>query len=116
MRRVAALAEGFVRASLEAASADAAARWEYPRCAVPLEADAVAIAAGYPEDDGEALAAWAARVASANRARGETARHPAGGAAARHALTDALSLAGIDVRESSPPQGASLGTRRRHLP
>jgi hypothetical protein len=102
----AALAEGYVKARLEAASAEAAARWEYPRCAVAIEADSVAIAAGFPEDDGEALAAWAARVASAAAREGRRRAFLAGGEAARNAVADALSLAGIDVRVSSPPPRA----------
>src|ERR1700729_2265020 len=55
-----ALSEGFVAARAEIARAEAAARWEYPGCAVPLEGASVAIAAGYPDDDDDALAAWAA--------------------------------------------------------
>jgi hypothetical protein len=60
----AAVAEGFAAARSEAIVLSAAARWEYPGCAVPLEEATVAIAAGYPEEDEDTLAAWAARVAS----------------------------------------------------
>jgi hypothetical protein len=99
----AAMAEGFVSARIDTANAEAAARWEYPRCAVPLEGGAVAIAAGYPDDDGEALAAWAARAASAAAREGRRRAVISGTDAARHALADALSLAGIEVRVSTPP-------------
>ncbi len=99
----AAVAEGFHAAALEAAEARADARWEYPGCAVTLEGGAVAIAGGYPEDDGEALAAWASRVASAAARGGMRRAIVSGGSAARHALADALTLVGIQVRVSTPP-------------
>jgi hypothetical protein len=99
----AAVAEGFGAAMLEAARAEAASRWEYPRCVVPLAKGEIAIAAGYPEDDGEALAAWAARVANAASRAGARLAILSGGEAARAALTDALTLAGIQVRTSQPP-------------
>ncbi len=60
----AALFEGYVVARSESALAAAAARWEYPGCAVPLENASVAIAGGFPDEDDDSLAAWAARVAS----------------------------------------------------
>ena len=64
-----ALSEGFAAARAEIARGEAVARWEYPGCTVPLENASVAIAGGqYPDDDEDALAAWAARVASADRA------------------------------------------------
>ena len=43
---------------------EASGQWEFPRCAVPLEDSAIALAAGYPDDDEDALAAWASRVAN----------------------------------------------------
>ena len=101
--------ETFVRTGLELARAEGAARWEYPRCVVALDSGgdawdgAIAIAAGYPDDDGEALAGWAARVASAAARAGARRAILSGSDAARHALADALILAGVEVRVSSPP-------------
>jgi hypothetical protein len=98
-----ALMEGFVAARAEAAFATAAARWEYPGCAVPLENAGVAIAAGYPEEDEDALAAWAARVASEVARAGYRRALLAGGEMARALLFDALELAGVKVRTTAPP-------------
>jgi hypothetical protein len=98
-----ALIEGFVAGRAEAACASAAARWEYPGCAVPLENATVAIAAGYPEDDEDALAGWAARVASEVARAGYRRALLAGSERARALLFDALELAGIKVRTTSPP-------------
>ena len=98
-----ALAEGFAAARAEIARAEAAARWEYPGCVVPLEGASVAIAAGYPEDDEDALATWAARLASAVARAGYRRAIIAGGDKARALLFDALELAGVKVRTTSPP-------------
>jgi hypothetical protein len=106
----AALAEGFAAARAEAARVEAAAQWDFPRCAVPLEGSAVAIAAGYPDDDEDALAAWASRVASGVARAGYRRAVLAGNERACLALEDALSLAGVKVRTTSPP--APLGTAR----
>jgi hypothetical protein len=105
-----ALAEGFVAARAEADFAAAAERWEYPGCVVPLEDANVAIAAGYPDEDEDALAAWAARVASAVARAGYRRAILAGGEKARAQLADALELAGVNVRTTSPP--APLGGGR----
>lgn len=91
----AALAEGFAAAQRDMARAEATAGWDYPRCAVPIEDGLVAISAGFPDDDGEALAAWAARVANAAARAGVRHVILAGSEAARAALVDALDLVGI---------------------
>ena len=106
----AALTEGFVAARAEIALGEAAARWEYPGCVVPLEDANVAIAAGYPEEDEDALAAWAARVASEVARAGYRRAILAGGERGRAFLADALELAGVKVRTTSPP--APLGRGR----
>ncbi len=106
----AALAEGFAAARAEAAHVEASAQWEFPRCAVPLEASAIAIAAGYPDDDEDALAAWASRVANGVARAGYRRAVLAGGVLGCAALEDALSLAGVKVRTTSPP--APLGSAR----
>jgi hypothetical protein len=105
-----ALVEGFVAARAEIARADAAARWEYPGCVVPMQDASVAIAAGYPEDDEDSLAAWAARVASAVARAGYRRAVLAGGERGRALLQDALELAGVKVRTTAPP--APIGTKR----
>ena len=46
----------FILAGMLAAASESKARWEYPRCAVRLDATAVALVAGYPDSDGEDLA------------------------------------------------------------
>ena len=58
----ASLFEGYVATVRENERTAALAAWEWPACAVPLGDDLVAIACGFPSDDGEALAGWAARV------------------------------------------------------
>jgi hypothetical protein len=105
----AALAEGFAAARLDAATREAAAGWEYPRCAVPLGDGTVAIAAGFPGDDGEAVAAWAARVAHGAALGGARRAQVAGVEPARTALLDALSLVGIEVRSGG--EGEDEGDR-----
>jgi hypothetical protein len=99
----AALSEGFVASRSELARAEAAARWEYPGCVVPLEHATVAIVASYPDDDEDALAAWAARVASAVARSGYRRAVVAGADKTRGLLLDALELAGVKVITTSPP-------------
>jgi hypothetical protein len=105
----AALMEGFVAVRAEAARAAAAAQWDFPACAVPLEDAAVAIAAGFPGDDEDALASWAARVATAAARIGYRRAVVAGNERACAALVDALELAGVKVRTTSPPAPLSRG-------
>jgi hypothetical protein len=99
----AALAEGFAAARAEAARAEASAQWDFPACGVPLEGSGIAIAAGYPDDDEDALAAWASRVANGVARAGYRRAILAGNARACALLEDALSLAGVKVRTTSPP-------------
>jgi uncharacterized protein YgbK (DUF1537 family) len=101
----AALAEGFAAAVVDAARAEAMQSWEYPSCVVPLGEAGLAIAAGHPADDDEALAAWAARVAKAAALSGVRRAVVAGGDRARAALVDALGLVGIEVH--APPRPRS---------
>ncbi len=93
----AALAEGFASAQAELARRDACVAWEYPRCAVLIDDGVVAIAAGYPDDDGESLASWAGRVASGAARSGVRRAMIAGREDARDALVDALSTVGIEI-------------------
>jgi hypothetical protein len=91
----AALAEAFALARLESAHAESAARWEYPRCAVGLADGTVAIVAGYPDDDADALAAWASRVAHDAALAGVRRVVFTGPPAAEAALESAFESAGI---------------------
>ena len=100
----AAVAEGFVAATVEDAKDDAMRSWEYPSCVVPLGEAALAIAAGHPSDDEEVLAAWAARVAKAAAMSGVRRAVVAGGERARAALLDALGLVGIEVHAPPKPR------------
>jgi hypothetical protein len=100
----AALAEAFALAQLEAGRAEGAARWEYPRCAVGLADGTVAIAAGFPDDDLDALGAWASRVAHDAALAGVRRVVVSGSEAAEAALDSAFELAGIArVPGRSPP-------------
>jgi hypothetical protein len=99
----AALAEGYAAARQEAARAEMCWRWEYPTCTVPLHDGIIAIAAGYPEEDEDALSAWASRVAHAAALAGVRRAVIAGSAAAQAALEEALSVAGIERLPSYAP-------------
>jgi hypothetical protein len=91
----AALLETFAAARRDAARREAATRWEYPKCVVGLHEGSVAIAAGYPEDDADALAAWASRVAHEAAIVGVRRAVVSGSPAAEAALAEALEVAGI---------------------
>ncbi len=92
----AALAEAFTAARLDGTIEQAARRWEYPTCAVGLPEESIAIAAGYPEDDADALAAWASRVAHQAALAGVRRAVVSGSRAAEAALAEALEIAGIE--------------------
>jgi hypothetical protein len=114
----AALLEGYAAAQADAARRDAAAAWEYPRCAVRLDEATIAIAPGYPEGDSEAVVAWASRVAcaasTAGVRRAVVGDAPSAEAArVRAALVEALGVAGIEVTGSLLPSRASWLPWRR---
>jgi hypothetical protein len=108
----AALAEAYALSRLETAFAESAARWEYPRCAVGLADGTVAIAAGFPDDDHDALGAWASRVAHDAAMAGVRRVVVSGSAAAEAALESALELAGIARVAGLPPPTKELPLRR----
>jgi len=91
-----AVVESFVRATTDASREGDAERWEYPACAVPLHDGIVAIAAGYRDDDEDALAGWASRVAHAASLTGVRRVVLSGSPMAVAALEDALGIAGIE--------------------
>jgi hypothetical protein len=109
----AALAEGYGAARVDSARAEALGTWDYPRCAVKIDDETTAFAAGAPEDDEDALGDWAARVAVAAQ-RDKVRRAIVGGAPrARAALEDALAFAGIEVARERPKRSSFLDWLRR---
>jgi hypothetical protein len=60
-----------------------------------LHEASVAIVAGYPEDDADALAAWASRVARQAARAGVRRAVVSGSPAAEAALAEALEVAGV---------------------
>ena len=97
----AALTEGFMRAQHERVQQDALRSWDFPRCAVAISSDTIAVAAGLPSDDPELLAEWAASVAKAAALQGVRRAFVAGPEAPRAALEDALDLVGIKLSDVS---------------
>jgi hypothetical protein len=108
----AALAEAFALAQLEAAQAEGAARWEYPRCAVGLADGTVAIAAGFPDDDLDALGAWASRVAHAAALAGVRRVVVSGSPSAEALLDAAFEIAGITRVPGNAPPTRALPLRK----
>lgn len=97
----ASVAEGYFAAVLETERAAARRAWEYPACAVRVGKDTVALAAGYPPDDGEALADWSARVALCVSRDGYRQAVLAGTEAAKSELGQALALVGVELASSA---------------
>jgi hypothetical protein len=108
----AAVAEGYARSRLEAARAHEASLWEYPRCAVAVSDGTIAIAAGHPDDDEDALSAWASRVAHAATMAGARRAFVSGSPAAERALAEALEIAGITGVTGRAPPTRALPLRR----
>lgn len=94
--------EGFVAAIRDAERAQSMHAWEYPSCAVALADGTVAIACGFPSDDAEAIAGWAARAAS--RLSKEKVRRVvlSGPERARAELESAVELVGIRAGAPEP--------------
>lgn len=101
----ASIAEGYFAVTIEGERLAAQRAWEYPHCSVRVASDTVAIVAGFPVDDGEALADWAARVAlAASRDRFQRAIL-AGEGVAKAELAQALALLGITQVSDVEPKG-----------
>lgn len=101
----ASVAEGYFAVVVEGERTAARRAWEYPGCAVRVAKDTVAIAAGYPADDGEALADWAARVALALSRDGYKHAILSGSDEAKAELVQALSLVGIALADAVEAKG-----------
>jgi len=101
----ASVAEGYFAVIVEGERTAARRAWEYPGCAVRVAKDTVAIVAGYPADDGEALADWAARVALAVSRDGYKHAILAGSDEAKVELVQALSLVGIALADGVEAKG-----------
>lgn len=95
----ASVAEGYFAAVRQAERDDAKRAWDPPACIVPLDDDTVAIAAGFPADDGEGLAEWAAKVAAKVSKSGARAAVVAGPDAAKREIAEALRLVGVETRD-----------------
>jgi hypothetical protein len=100
----ASVAEGYFAVVTEGERAAARRAWEYPACAVRIAKDTVAIVAGYPADDGEALADWSARVALSVSRDGYKQAILSGSEAAKSELTQALSLLGVTLASPTEPK------------
>jgi hypothetical protein len=73
---------------------------------VQLGDGTVAIAAGHPSDDDEAVDAWAARVAKSAALDGVRRVVAAGPERPLRALTEALAVMGVDVVRGRPYEGS----------
>ena len=96
----ASVAEGYFAVIVEGERLSARRTWEYPACAVRVAKETVAIVAGYPADDGDALSDWSARVALGVSKDGYKSAIVTGEGAAKTELVQALSLVGIELSES----------------
>lgn len=98
----ASLFEGYVAAVRDGERTAALAAWEWPACAVPLGEDLVAIACGFPTDDGDALAAWAGRLAGKLVKAKVRRAILAGDERAKTEVASAVDLVGIEVVNELP--------------
>jgi hypothetical protein len=102
----ASLVEGYVAAVRDTEREAALGTWEWPRCVVPLEDGAVAIACGYPADDGALIAAWAARVAGRVSKNGIKRVTLSGPERVTAEVSSALTLVGVEIVEREQPTKA----------
>jgi hypothetical protein len=102
--------EGYVAAVRDAERSASLATWDYPACVIPLAEGEAAIACGHPDGDGEALAAWAARVATKLGKAGVRRVVLAGSPRAKEEVEAAVTLLG--VRVATQPRRSWLPWRR----
>jgi hypothetical protein len=93
----ASVVEGYFATVRESERAAARRGWEYPACAVRLDADTAAIIAGCPAEDGESLADWCGCVAAQAARDGIKQAILSGPEAARAELAEALRLVGVEI-------------------
>jgi hypothetical protein len=110
----AAIAESYALARRAASREEARTGWDYPACVVPVDDGLVAIAAGCPDDDDEALTRWASGVARALTVSGVRRAVLSGNTKAIVALEEALDLAGVECvdRTARPAPTARTTTQR----
>ena len=101
-----AIAEGFAAGRLDMARAEALAAWDPPHCIVPVDGNAIAVAAGFPDDDHDALETWSAKIAQAALSAGARSAFVTGRPPAVRAATDALTLVGIAVVNAQAKRGS----------
>jgi hypothetical protein len=111
----ASLAEGYIATRSEFAHAEATRAWEYPACAVPLDALTVAVAGGYPSGDNEALSDWCARVALAVSKAGYRRARVGGPERTRCELEAALRGLGVVTLSDETARQTWLGCIIRRL-
>ena len=106
----AAMMETYVHTRRLALHDEAMRAWDYPACVVPLEEGYVAIAAGHPDEDAEALQGWASRVAQGAARDGVRRAIVSGGDRPVAAILEALQLSGIELmagyhrKPTKPPE------------
>lgn len=93
----ASLCEGYFAGVVEAERATARRAWEFPACTVQVDDETVAITAGYPDADHDALTEWADRVALAVSKKRFKRAVVSGPERARIELARALEITGIEV-------------------
>lgn len=121
-----AIAEGFAAAVHDIARAEMLATWNPPHCVVRVDANTVAISAGFPDDDSDLLEAWAARVTQWVLSDKKRNAIVTGRTASVRSLVDALTLVGVtlvsenspvpDPRDSAPPVDVPPEKRGSWLP
>jgi len=101
----AAVTEGYVGRVRDIERAAACRSWTYGACVVEIGERKIAVAAGYPDDDG--IVDWAAEIASKAARNGVKAANVHGREAVRRELSAAFELVGIrvlDVPASEAPR------------
>lgn len=106
-------AEGYVGARMDAERTAARRTWEYPACAVKVGPGTVAIVAGYPTDDAEALGDWSARVALCVSRDAYKRAILSGPEAATSELGQALATLGVEVAAPAAAKGWLSSLLRR---
>jgi hypothetical protein len=105
--------EGFTAGIVAAQRAAARGAWDWPACAIALDAETCAIAAGHPDEPDDARVAWAETVASRASKAGVRRAIVGGDGRARAEVEAALRLVGIEVVTRLEPEARSWLPWRR---